>query len=329
MDILKPSAVIGTNSWGGKLYGMAIRGNYVSDDRIREAMAEAANRDIPLYDLARDYGFGKAQKMIGEFGTEGILLSAKYTPFTHYKNGCVRRSLMKDLDDFKRDHVDVYWLHLPTDIEDHLLEIIELYKEGKIKQIGVSNFTLDECKRAKAVLDAHGIALYGVQNHYSILCRDWEQSGLLTWCHENGILFWGWAVLEEGLLVDPRLRKRSLLKFAFNRKVRKLTDLYRVMIKVAKRHEIKVPQVAIAYCVSKGVVPMVGCRKAEQVEDLAQAAGVKLTGNEIRRIEEAAGRSKLRILGADIFRPFVLKEKKESRWKSRGSRAEQSSKTVQ
>ena len=322
MNLLDPSAVIGTNSWGGKLYGKAIRGNYVPDDTIREAVAEAERQDISLYDLARDYGLGKAQKMMGEFGTEKVLLSAKYTPFTHYKKGCVRKSLMKDLEDFKRDHVDVYWLHLPTDIEDHLLEMIELYNEGKIKQIGVSNFTLKECKRARSILKKHGIELYGVQNHYSILCRDWEQKGLLSWCRENGILFWGWAVLEEGLLVDPRVMKRSPLKFAFNRRVRKLRELYMVMIKVAERHEIKVPQVAIAYCVSKGVVPMVGCRKPEQVADLAQAAQVKLTAGEIRRIEEAADKSKVKIMGADMFRPFVLKERKDRRWKSRGSRAE-------
>ena len=93
MDILKPTAVIGTNAWGGKLYGKAIRGNYVEDDIIREAMDEAKECDIPLYDLARDYGLGKAQKMIGEFGTEDVFISAKYTPFTHYKKGCVRKSI--------------------------------------------------------------------------------------------------------------------------------------------------------------------------------------------------------------------------------------------
>ena len=80
MDILNPSAVVGTNSWGGKLYSKAIRGNYVSDGIIKAAMKEAKEQDIPLYDLARDYGFGKAQKMIGEFGTKDILISAKFTP---------------------------------------------------------------------------------------------------------------------------------------------------------------------------------------------------------------------------------------------------------
>ena len=310
MDILKPTAVIGTNAWGGKLYGKAIRGNYVEDDIIKEAMNEAKECDIPLYDLARDYGLGKAQKMIGEFGTENVFISAKYTPFTHYKKGCVRKSLMKDMDDFKRDYVDVYWLHLPTDIKEHLDEIAELYKEGKIRYVGVSNFTLEECIRSKDILDSYDIPLYGVQNHYSILCRDWEKNGLLEWCRENGILFWGWATLEEGLLVDPRVRKKSPMKLAFNRKVKKLTHVYKVMIKVAERHEIKVPQVAMAFSATKGVIPMCGCRKPEQVKDLAEAVKIRLTAGEIKRIEEAADNVGISIMGADIFRPFVLKERK-------------------
>lgn len=310
MDIMKPNAVIGTNAWGSALYEKTMRGSAVEDEVLQEAMKTAQEADIPIYDLARDYGLGKAQKMIGDFGTDDIIISAKYTPFTHYKPGCVRKSLMKDLDDFKRDYVDIYWLHLPTDIEEHLREIIELYNEGKIRYIGVSNFTLEECKKSKAILDSEGIPLYGVQNHYSIICREWEKNGLLQWCRDNGILFWGWAVLEEGLLVDPRIPKKSMMKFAFKRRVKKLTELYKVMIKVAERHDIKVPQVAMAFCANKGVVPMCGCRKPEQVAELAEASRVILTSGEIKRLEEAADRANVKIMGADIFRPFVLKSKK-------------------
>lgn len=310
MDILKPTAVIGTNAWGSALYEKAMRGSSVDDDVLKDAMKTAQEKDIPIYDLARDYGLGKAQKMIGDFGTDDIIISAKYTPFTRYKSGCVRKSLMKDLDDFKRECVDIYWLHLPTDIEEHLNEIIELYREEKIRYIGVSNFTLDECKKAKAILDEAGIPLYGVQNHYSIICREWEKNGLLQWCRENDISFWGWAVLEEGLLVDPRIPKKTTMKFVFKKKVRKLTGLYKVMIKIAERHDIKVPQVAMAFCASKGIVPMCGCRKPEQVAELADASRVKLTSGEIKRLEEAADRADVKILGADIFRFFVKKSKK-------------------
>lgn len=310
MDIMHPAAVIGTNAWGSKAYSKAMRGSYVSDDILIEAIGESKKQDIQVFDMARDYGLGKAQKVLGQFGTQDIIISAKYTPFTHYKKGCVRKSLMKDLDDFKREFVEVYWLHLPTDIKEHLEEIVELYNEGLIKHIGVSNFTLEECKRSRQILESHGIPLYGVQNHYSIICRDWEKNGLLKWCQDNGILFWGWAVLEEGLLVDPRIRKKSPMKFTFNSKVKKLAPLYEVMIDISNLRGIKVPQTAMAFCASKGVIPMVGCRKPSQVKDLAEASRIVLTEEEILRLERAADEADVKIMGADLFRPFVLKERK-------------------
>lgn len=315
MEDIGARAVIGTNSWGGKAYSKAIRGSYVEDNVIKEAMCEAEKQGLMIYDLARDYGLGKAQKMFGDFlqdlDSNDIIISAKFTPFNHYKKNCVRKSLAKDLADFGREFVDIYWLHLPTDIEEHLKEIIELYNEGKIKHIGVSNFTLDECRLSKRILDKAGIHLYGVQNHYSLISREWEKNGLLDWCKENNISFWAWAVLEEGMLTDPRVRtKFSLFKFFMNRQKRKMHELYRVMIAVAKRHDITVPQVAEAYCVNKGVIPICGCRKPKQVKELAEAVSVKLTSGEIRRLEEAADKSRAKVLGPDLFRFAVLKKRR-------------------
>ncbi|WP_295157542.1 aldo/keto reductase [uncultured Ruminococcus sp.] len=315
MNGIESKAVIGTNSWGGKAYGKAIRGSYVENGVIKDAMREAEKQGLRIYDHARDYGLGKAQKMFGKFtqelGCGDIIVSAKYTPFTHYKKNCVRKSLEKDLADLKCEYIDIYWLHLPTDIEEHLTEIIELYHEGKIKHIGVSNFTLEECRLSKAILDRAGISLYGVQNHYSLISREWEKNGLLDWCKENGVSFWAWAVLEEGMLTDPRVKtKFSLLKIFMDRQKRKMRELYRVMIAVAKRHDITVPQVAEAYCANKGIVPICGCRKPKQVKELAEAVRVKLTAGEMRRLEEAADKSGAKVMGPDIFRFAVLKKRR-------------------
>ena len=314
MGNIEAKAVIGTNSWGGKAYGKALRGSYVEYSVIKDAMREAVDQGLMIYDLARDYGLGKAQKMFGnlaeEIGEDGLIISAKYTPFTHYKKNCVRKSLEKDLADFRRSYVDIYCLHLPTDIEQHLSEIITLYNEGKIRNIGVSNFTLEECRLAKRILDKAGIPLYGVQDHYSLISREWEKNGLLDWCRENGIAFWAWAVLEEGMLTDPRVKtKFSLMKCFMNRQKRKMHELYRVMIAVAKRHHITVPLVAEAYCVNKGIVPICGCRKPKQVRELAEAVNVKLTSGEVRKLEEAAEQSGAKVLGHDLFRFAVLKKR--------------------
>ena len=81
------------------------------------------------------------------------------------------------------------------------------------------------------------------------------------------------------------------------------------MIAVAKRHDISVAQVAEAYCVNKGVVPICGCRKPKQVKELAEAVDVKLTSGEIRKLEEAAEQSGAKVLGHDLFRFAVLKKR--------------------
>ncbi|MBQ7990422.1 MAG: aldo/keto reductase [Oscillospiraceae bacterium] len=317
MSRIEAKAVIGTNSWGGKAYGNVLRGSYVEDEVIKDAMREADKQGLFIYDLARDYGLGKAQKMFGEFaqenGGDSIIISAKYTPVSRYRKGCVRQSLEKDLAEFRRDYADIYWLHLPSYIEEHLAEFIELYNEGRIKNIGISNFDLDECRLAKKILDDAGIPLYGVQNHYSLISREWEKNGLLDWCRENHVSFWAWAVLEEGMLTDPRVRtKFSLMKLIMSRQKRKMRDLYRVMIAVAKRHDITVPQVAQSYCVNKGAVPVCGCRKPEQVRQLAEAAQVTLTQAEIQKLEEAADRSGARVMGHDLFRFAVPKKRKKN-----------------
>ena len=310
MDILKPSAVVGTNSWGSAAYGKMLRGESVGVDTIRACFERARERGLLIFDLAQDYGLGKAQKMIGEFGTEDVIISAKFTPTGSYKSGQVRKSFEKDLQDFNRDYVDIYWLHLPSDIEANLSEIIDLYKEGKIKHIGISNFTLEECVKAKAILDKAGIPLYGVQNHYSLINREWEKNGLVDWCFRNGISFWAWAVLEEGMLTDPKVKtKMSLMKMMFNRKKRKLHSLYQLMEKVGEAHGITIPQVAMAFCSSKGIVPVCGCRKPYQVDQLQDAVSVTLSDSEIKSLENEADKLNVKILGADMFRFAVKKSK--------------------
>ena len=301
--------VVGTNSWGGSLYGKLLRGESVDDSVIKEAFDSARAKGLAVFDLAQDYGFGQAQKMIGRFGCGDVLISSKFTPTARYKAGQVKKSFEKDLADFGRSYVDIYWLHLPNDICENLSEIIDLYHDGKIRHIGVSNFTLDECRLAKSILDASGIPLYGVQNHYSLLCRDWERNGLVDWCRANGISFWAWAVLEEGMLTNPKSKsKKSVMKLIFNRKKKKLKPLYELMESIGKQHNISIPQVAMSFCSSKGIVPICGCRKAYQVEQLYNAVNVKLSDAEIKMLEAEADRLNVTILGADVFR-FAVRKK--------------------
>lgn len=309
-EILTPKAVIGTNAWGGALYGKALRGSYVTEDVIKEMVKTAVSEGLVIFDTARDYGLGKGQPMVGRLCREGTWISAKYTPGGTYKPGQVRASLEKDLEDFQRESVDIYWLHLPNSIHENLNEMIDLYRKGKIGHIGVSNFNLQECIQAKQILEEAGIPLYGVQNHYSLLDRRWETEGLVAWCKENSISFWAWAVLEEGILVPPKPGEaKTLMKRIFQKKRRKLGNLYWVMEEVGRAHGLKPAQTAIAYVSAKGLVPICGCRKPYQAEELAEGVNVVLSEEEIQKLESAASRSGVKILGADMFRFAVKKQK--------------------
>ena len=304
-----PKAVIGTNSWGSAAYEKIIRGSVVDNDTLKEAMRIAVESKLLFVDSARDYGFGKGPKLIGMCCPKDIMISSKYTPFTKFKSGQVRQSVEKDLKDFGRKSIEVYWLHMPNDIPQYMEELIELYREGKIGNIGVSNFNLQECKLAKSILDKAGIPVYGVQNHYSLIDREWEKNGLLSWCRENGVQFWAWAVLEEGILTGPKQQgeKFAIMKAIYSRKRRKLNRLFALMKKVAERHDMTIPQVAISFVANKGIVPICGCRKPYQVEQLKVAADTKLSEAEMRKLEEVADELNVKVLGPDLFRFAVRK----------------------
>ncbi len=306
--ILHPLAVIGTNSWGSGVYEKVIRGNAVGMEGFAETIEEAKRNGLVIFDTARDYGTGKCPKILGELASDEICFSSKYTPVLRYKKGQVLKSVEKDLKDFKRDYIDIYWLHMPNDIEKNLKEMIALYRQGKIKHIGVSNFNLAECRQAKRILDAENIPLYGVQNHYSILCRDWEKNGLVEWCHKNGILFWAWSSLEGGFLAGTG-KISGIMGLLGNRKAKNFVPIYEVMEKIGRNHGFSMSQVAISYCVAKQIVPMCGCRRKKRVAELAEASKTCLTDDEIKEIERVTSEhSKMKNFGSDIFR-FAVRKK--------------------
>lgn len=191
------------------------------------------------------------------------------------------------------DVIDIYWIHNPMDVEKYTPMLIPLAKSGQIRQIGVSNHNLAEIKRSNEILSAAGLKISAVQNHYSLMNRSSEASGILDYCKENGITFFAYMVLEQGALSgkydtarpfpDDSDRGRT-----YNPMLPQIEKLTAEMKKVAEAYHATTAQVTTAWAISKGVLPIIGVTKVHQVEDAAKAAQIALTKDEIQRLERVA-----------------------------------------
>ena len=208
--------------------------------------------------------------------------------------GSLPDAMQKMIDGSKErlhtDVIDVYWIHNPMDVEKWTPDLIPLAKSGQIKTIGVSNHNLAEIKRANEILSAEGLKISAVQNHYSLLHRSSERAGILDYCKENGITFFSYMVLEQGALTGRYNEANPFPEGtgrgdSYNPHLKELTALLDELKIVGTRFDASPAQVATAWAIAKGTLLIIGVTKASQVEEAAKAAKIKLTVDEISRLE--------------------------------------------
>ena len=197
-----PKIALGAWSWGtGTVGGDQVFGNHLEEKDLKPIFDAAMEKGLNLWDTATVYGMGASEDILGSFvrgaKREEVILSTKFTPQIA---GMYGDSMEKMADaSMKRlgvDVIDIYWIHNPADVERWTPELVPLLKSGKVKSVGVSNHSLAELKRANAILQESGCKVEAVQNHFSLLNRSSESSGILDYCKENGIVFFAYMVLE-------------------------------------------------------------------------------------------------------------------------------------
>lgn len=159
--------------------------------------------------------------------------------------------------------------------------------------MGVSNHNLQELKRAQEILNKDGIKISAVQNHYSLLNRSSETSGILEYCKENDITFFSYMVLEQGALTgnfdkNHPFPEGSDRAKSYNDKLEKLEELNKVLNEVAQTHNTKIPVIATAWAINKGTLPIIGVTKTDHVLDAKEANQIVLNDDEIKYLEETA-----------------------------------------
>ena len=196
-----PRIALGAWAWGND----GTFGDHYTADSLRDVYETAMANGLNLWDTATVYGMGTSERILGELirntKREDVILSTKFTP--QIEDGtpqAMEHMLDGSLNSMHTDYIDVYWIHNPMNVEKYTPMLIPLAKSGKIRSIGVSNHNLVEIKRAAEILGEAGLKISAVQNHFSLLNRSSETSGILDYCKENGITFYAYMVLEQGAL---------------------------------------------------------------------------------------------------------------------------------
>lgn len=291
-----PKLAMGAWAWGND----GTFGGELDAETLRPVFEAAMAHGLNLWDTAYAYGMGASEKVLAHFlnelPRESYMVSDKFTPQCA---DTASATAMKDMVETQLDlmglnRFDVYWIHNTTDAPKWTEELAK-YFEGRddVPLLGVSNHNLAEIKQAAAILEAHGLRLSAVQNHFSLLNRSSEKSGILQYCKDNGIVFFSYMVLEQGALsgkydVAHPMPAGSARAEAYNPVLDRLEILNAEIAKVAQAHSVKPAQVPVAWAVAKGTLPIIGVTKVSHVEDAAQAAAVELADAEVERLENIA-----------------------------------------
>lgn len=288
--------VIGTWGWGNGFNGSGmIFGNTPKETRLATSFSVAVNNDLLIFDTAPVYGGGSSEKLLGKLSENNpkVIISTKYFPAEKSGTSNVKKSFEKSLLRLKRESVDILWLHQPMNIENNMKAMAELALDGKITYIGISNADISDVQLAQNVLSKYNIKLYGVQNHYSLIFRKYEDNGLLDYCQKNDIEFWAYMLLEQGALTGiKRLPAFSRRGIVFGKsKIEKLTALTNKMSEIAEKYQTDIAGISVAHVCSKGMLPIVGATRPEHIEKLAKSTQIILSRDEISLLERIADKT--------------------------------------
>lgn len=302
-----PRVALGAWSWGtGMAGGDQVFGNHLSEEELKPVFDAAMRCGLNLWDTAAVYGEGSSERILGHFikdvPREHLIISTKFTPqIAGDSPDAMQEMLNGSKARLHTDSIDVYWIHNPFDVEKWTPKLIPLAQSGQIQSIGVSNHNLTELKRAEEILGAEGLKISAVQNHYSLLHRSSERAGILDYCKQKGITFYSYMVLEQGALSGNYDRTHpfpegSARAASYNNSLPELEALIKEMRSIAVAHDATVAQIATAWAIAKGTLPIIGVTKVKHVEDAAKAAKIDLTPHEILRLEELGEKTKVTTL---------------------------------
>ena len=301
-----PEICLGAWAWGND----GTFGGNLTSESLRPIFDKAMENGLNLWDTAFAYGMGASEKTLASFikdlPREKYLISDKFTPqcIDSSAENPFKEMIEKQLNLMNLSKFDLYWIHNVAGAPKWIEELAKYFQNKKPEEtplIGVSNHNLSEIKQAVEILGKYNLKLSAVQNHYSLLNRSSEKSGILKYCHENNIHFFSYMVLEQGALsgkynsqnLMPENSERGKI---YNPQMEKIEKLNNEMKKLADKYKTKIALIPIAWAIKKGTLPIIGVTKTEQVEDAVAATKINLTKDEISGLENFANQLDINVI---------------------------------
>lgn len=287
---------LGTWAWGDKLvWGY---GNQYSAGEVEESFHAAVANGITFFDTAEVYGQGKSEKFLGQLIPSAgakIQIATKFMPYPwRITSNALRKALEASLKRLGLKCVDLYQIHWPmppVSVENWMDQMADVYQDGLISAVGVSNYNTEMTQRAVEALAKKGIPLASNQVEYHLLERRIEKNGLFDYCKSNGIKVIAYSPIAMGILsgkYTPDNPPKGTRAAQYNRQVlEKILPLIKLMKGIGMDHEGKTAsQVAINWVIAKGALPIPGAKNINQVEQNAGAIGWHLSAEEVKKLDE-------------------------------------------
>jgi len=318
-ELVVPALGTGVASWGDKQAGY---GTSHTREDILQSYRLCLDTGLTFFDTAEPYPASEC--LLGEclkIDRRPILIASKFAPpLTRFSR---KRSLLDALDQSLArlgiKQIDLYQIHWPSPRlkVDELMDVLaEAVHAGKIRAVGVSNYSAPSLRQAHARLAQHGIALASNQVRYNLLHRYPETNGVLDACRELQVALIAYSPLEKGILTgkyrsqetsaprqlnifhrldpfgDTRGSTPAVKRLLSPPRVlqrERLEPLFVMLEEIARTREKTIAQVALNWLLMKDecVIPIPGAKNARQARENAGALGWRLTEEEHGRISRA------------------------------------------
>ena len=292
---------LGTWAWGDKLFWSY--GNDYGSEQVEQAFNAAIEAGTTFFDTAEVYGLGLSEELLGRFmkkTDKDVQIATKFGPLPwRFSAESVSEALTESLKRLQVEQIALYQVHWPFTFfmsQETLMNALATEVEkGRIKTIGVSNYSQAQMQEAHQILARRGIPLAVNQVRYSLLTRQVESQGIIATAKQLGVTILAYSPLAQGLLtgkysedssvnptgarsIDPRFGKDNL------RKIEPVISLLRI---IGEKYNRTPAQVALNWLIAQGnVIPISGVKTAEQVRQNAGALNWILSDDEITQLEE-------------------------------------------